>query len=108
LFSGRYKVESTNNFESTLARLSKGGIDLLILDHLMPGTQPRDDAVAVCVYLRQKYPTLPVIIFTGALADSPTTRQELEKVIGAPVVCKEDVGSGVDDLRARVDRYLNE
>jgi DNA-binding NtrC family response regulator len=107
LFSDRYLVESVKDFESTLARIDKGGIDLLILDHLMPGTQPKDDAAAVCSHLRRKYPSLPVIVFTGALANSPTTREDMERMIGAPVVCKEDVESEAGDLSARVEESLD-
>lgn len=108
LLSDRYHVESVNDFDSALARLSSGGIDLLILDHLMPGTQPRDDAAAVCAYLRHKYPTLPVIVFTGALLESPTTLEDMEKMIGVPVVCKEDVESEASNLAARVAECLSE
>jgi CheY-like chemotaxis protein len=106
LLSDRYHVESVNDFDFALARLSKGGIDLLILDHLMPGTQPRDDAAAVRQHLRQKYPALPVVIFTGALVDSPTTREDMERMTGAPVVCKENVESDAGDLLARVEECL--
>ncbi len=106
LFRERHNVELANDFDVVLTRLAKGGVDLLILDHLMPGTEPHDDAAAVCAHLRKKYPKLPVIIFTGALADSPTTREELERMIGAPVVCKEDIDSEPNDLVSRAEEHL--
>ena len=106
LLSDQYQVEFAKDFESTLARLEKGGIDLLILDHLMPGTEPNDDAVAVCAELRQKYPKLPVLVFSGALIDAPMTREEFERAVGAPVVLKEDAGSNRELLRARVEECL--
>jgi CheY-like chemotaxis protein len=107
-FAPQYRVEFAADFEGALARLAKGGVDLLILDHLMPGTEPLDDAAAVCAHLRKRHPGLPIIIFTGALVDSPTTREELERMIGTPVVCKEDVESDRDQLQARVAEYLGE
>jgi CheY-like chemotaxis protein len=106
LFFQRYNVEFAKDFDATLARLEKGGIDLLILDHLMLGTQPHDDAVAVCAHLRRKYPQLPVVVFTGALAESPTTREEFERMIGGPVVCKEDIGAEGNPLQIQVDKCL--
>ncbi len=108
LFSERYNVEFANDFDAVLSRLAGGGVDLLILDHLMPGTGPYDDAAAVRAYLRDKYPKLPVVVFTGALADSPTTGGELEKMIGAPVIRKEDVDSEPNGLVLRVAELLQE
>ncbi len=106
LFSPKYEVEFADDFESALARLAQGGVDLLILDHLMPGTQPLDDAAAVCARLRRTQPNLPIIVYTSALTDALTTREELERMIGVPVVCKEDAQSSRDSLRARVVECL--
>ncbi len=106
LLSERYNVVSTVDFDSTLDRLAKGGIDLLILDHLMPGKSPLDDACSVFAYLRQKYPGLPVIVLTGALVGSSTTREEFAQMVGAPTVLKKDVVADTESFRNRIDEYL--
>lgn len=108
LLSDAYVVESVEDFDAALARLDRGGIDLLVLDHLMPGTEPTDDSAAVCADLRKSHPDLPIVVFTGALADSPTTREEFEKAVGVPVALKENAGTPEDTLRALVDKLLEE
>lgn len=106
LLSDRYRVESVGDFDSALARVARGGVDLLILDNLMPGEYPLADAAAVCERLRKTHPKLPVIVYTSSLDGSPTFPQELERMVQAPVVCKEDANPNDDPLRRKVDELL--
>jgi CheY-like chemotaxis protein len=106
ILGDRYHVVSVRDFDTALARIKQGGIDLVILDHLMPGDYPLADAAAVCEHLREKYPSLPVVVYTSSLEDAPTTREDLERMIGSPVVCKGDADPSHDPLLAKVEECL--
>jgi CheY-like chemotaxis protein len=87
-------------------RVKRGGVDLLVVDFLMPGEEPIETGFDVCVYLHKHYPDLPLILWTGALEDSTMTREELEKQTGARVVFKAIHDPQLDDLAARVREFL--
>ena len=99
-------AQTARDFEGAFARIEEGGIDLLLLDALMPGTYPYADAPSACAKLQQEHPELPVIVLTGALVDSGMTREELERMVGATVILKEDVGSNPKLLAAHVKECL--
>lgn len=106
ILSGSYDVESREDFDGALARLSEGGIDLLVLDALMPGDHPLDEPAGVIAHIRRHAPDLPIIVLTGALADSPTAPSDFEESVGAPVVIKGNIESEADGLLARVRECL--
>jgi len=101
-----YQIESGKDFDATIARLAQGGVDLLLLDNLMPGTSPLDDAASVCAFVKKRYPSLPVLVLTSSTIDSPTEIQEMERMIGAPVLFKLDIESREGSLRQRVEQIL--
>ena len=65
-----YGTELVQDGERALERLAKGGIDLLILDIMLPGK----DGFAVLRELRQRDPHLPVLILSARAADQDRVR----------------------------------
>ena len=112
LLSGDYNVETVNDCDAILERVEGGGIDLVVIDHLMPGTDPLGTGFDVSSYLREKYPDLPLIMYTGAWEPDKVTsevkfdRKDLESKTGAIVVCKVPEDPVLDSLPARVKELL--
>jgi CheY-like chemotaxis protein len=106
LLATDYDVETVTDCETTVARVEQGGVDLLVLDHLMPGEEPFGTGYDVCVHLRKQHPDLPIILFTGAWEGVDAGREELERKADAVVVFKEVRDRERDDLAARVHALL--
>jgi CheY-like chemotaxis protein len=108
LLADLYKVECVNDCESVLARMGRGGIDLVVLDHLMPGTEPLSTGIDVCLHLKERHPDLPIVLYTGAWegVNYPVDRAQLQVKTKASVVFKDGTDQKLDDLRARVDELL--
>ena len=75
---GAYRLEWVGGLTGGLARLSKGGIDLVLLDLGLP----ESSGPASYVKLREAAPDVPVLVLTG------DTREETESAVAA---------RGVDD-----------
>jgi len=105
--SGEYSIETVADCESVLERVERGGIDLLVLDHLMPGEEPFATGFDVCVHLKKQWPELPIIFYTSAWQGVEVDRAELEKQTGATVVLKIVRDSELDDLAARAKALLS-
>src|SRR5262249_49454287 len=104
--SGEFDIETVADCESVLKRVEQGGIDLLVLDNLMPGEEPFGTGFDVCVHLRKERPELPIIFYTSAWQGAEVDRAELEKRTGATVVLKIARDSELDDLAARAKALL--
>jgi DNA-binding response OmpR family regulator len=76
---GAYRLEWVDGLTGGLARLSKGGIDLVLLDLGLP----ESSGPASYVTLREAAPDVPVLVLTG------DTREETESAVAA---------CGVDDF----------
>jgi DNA-binding response OmpR family regulator len=76
---GAYRLEWVDGLTGGLARLSKGGVDLVLLDLGLP----ESSGPASYVRLREVAPDVPVLILTG------DTREETESAVAA---------RGVDDF----------
>jgi CheY-like chemotaxis protein len=106
LLGAEYDVETVKDCESAVARVEQGGVDLLVLDHLMPGEEPFGTGFDVCVHLRKQHPELPIILYTGAWDGVDADREALERKADAVVVFKEVRDRQRDDLAARVRELL--
>lgn len=108
LLADTYQVETARDCESALARVREGGVDLLVVDFLMPGEEPFGTGFDVALHLRQQKPGLPIILYTGAWEGMAADRQEIErKARGTTVVFKDVRDPQLDDLPARVQALLN-
>lgn len=65
-----YHAELVRNGTEALARMQKGGIDLLVLDVMLPGC----DGFTVLHRLRQRSDTTPVLILSARSADQDKIR----------------------------------
>ena len=109
LLGDEYEVMSCGDCQSALAKIRRGGVDLVILDHLLPGKGPFDLGFDFCVHLKKMHPELPVIIYTGAWwGVERTDRDSLQRRTGAAVVFKDVRHPELDDLHARVNAHLAE
>jgi DNA-binding response OmpR family regulator len=70
---GAYRLEWVDGLTGGLARLSKGGVDLVLLDLGLP----ESSGPASYVRLREAAPDVPVLILTG------DTREETESAVAA-------------------------
>ncbi len=70
---GAYRLEWVDGLTGGLARLSKGGVDLVLLDLGLP----ESSGPASYVTLRQAAPDVPVLVLTG------DTREETESAVAA-------------------------
>lgn len=62
---GRYRLEWTNSLSERLRQLSKGGVDLVLLDLRLP-----EASGPVCyAWIREAVPEVPVIVLTGDTCD---------------------------------------
>lgn len=87
-------VESVDSCDGVLPRLDEGGIDLVVLDMLMPGDSPDASGFDVLQKIRQKHPDMPVVMFTGALEGTDMTPDEVSAQWQVPIVFKTDEDSG--------------
>jgi DNA-binding NtrC family response regulator len=95
--SNTYNVEITNSGDSTVARISTGGLDFLILDGRMP-PGPKGSDIAIMV--RQSGNNVPIALFTG----NPNDYTDLkEKVSLCEVFAKP---AEYEKLLEYVDRIL--
>jgi CheY-like chemotaxis protein len=101
--SSDYDVFSVRDCDEVVTALQKRGVDLVILDHLMPGSASIDTGFEVCQHVRREFPGLPVVIFTGAWEGVEVDRAELEAKWGARIVFKNQGGA---DLKRVVDQLL--
>jgi CheY-like chemotaxis protein len=100
-----FTVVSVDDCDKVLPRLAQGGIDLVILDLLMPGSDPVDSGYEVLQQIRSQFPALPVVMFTGAGFGSSLDREELQAKWDVPIVFKHD-DDGAEKLRERVVSLL--
>lgn len=75
-----WTVETAGSADEALARFEKGGVDLVVTDLVMPGT----DGLALVAALRDREPDLPIVVVTQ----------------------REDVRPAAEALRLGVDEYL--
>jgi CheY-like chemotaxis protein len=101
-----YKVVSCQDCATALQAVKQGGIDLVIVDQLMPGFEPLGTGLDVCLHLRELFPKLPVILYSGAWFDQEPNRAKLEQESKATVVFKEVHDAQLDDLRGRVRQLI--
>jgi CheY-like chemotaxis protein len=107
LLGNHYRVESVGNGEQALAAVENTNYDLVILDHLMPGSEPLDTGLELCRHLRAQRPQLPVLLFTGAWEDVEADRDALERAWQATIVFKDIRDPRKDNLADRVAKLLN-
>ena len=99
--SPEFEVVSVNNCDEVMPRLREGGIDLVLLDLLMPGSDDVDTGYEVLQSVRRQYPDLPVCMFTGGAIGSKLERSELESEWNVPIVFKDDFDA-VEQLKSKV------
>ena len=90
-----YEVLSAGNGKDALANIEKGGIDVVLLDVMMPGM----DGLEVLKKIRKNNKNLPVYIIT---AFSNKERFELAKNLDASgfIVKTDDLKKEVDNITA--------
>jgi CheY-like chemotaxis protein len=109
LLGNEYDVMSCTDCHTALARVQSGGVDLIILDHLVPGSGPLSLGMELGAHLRRTHPELPVIVYTGAWRGSDgAEREDLEKKSKATVVFKHGRDPERDNLREQVHKQLTE
>lgn len=108
LLGSSYEVVSCPDCIFALNWLHNKSPDLVILDHLLPGSGPFSQGMDFCSHLKKTFPAIPVIIYTGAWFGVDTVdRQQLGQKSGAVVVFKDVRDPELDHLRARVDELLS-
>jgi two-component system alkaline phosphatase synthesis response regulator PhoP len=92
-----YAVEVVRDGEAALARAGAGGIDLVLLDVMLP----RKDGFAVCRELRRRGSNVPIIMVTAKT-------HEAEKVMGLELGADDYVTKPFSpaELRARIKSVL--
>jgi DNA-binding response OmpR family regulator len=92
-----YTVEVVRDGEAALARAGEGGIDLVLLDVMLP----RKDGFAVCRELRRRGAHVPIIIVTAKT-------HEAEKILGLELGADDYVTKPFSpaELRARIKSVL--
>jgi len=105
-----FHVVSVGSGDDVLPRLKEGGIDLVILDFLMPGEDDVGTGFEVSERIREKYPALPVVVFSGAW-DDPAVRArytdaELDAMWTRYRMRFVRKASGVDSLKQAVEESL--
>lgn len=101
--SDDYRIVSVEDCDGVLPRLRQGGIDLVVLDHLMPSEDADGTGFEVCQQIRKQYPQLPIVVFSGAWDDMKIDPRELEAKWGARFLHK---SSGGESLRRVVGELL--
>ena len=92
-----YTVEVVRDGEAALARAGEGGIDLILLDVMLP----RKDGFAVCRELRRRGAHVPIIVVTAKT-------HEAEKILGLELGADDYVTKPFSpaELRARIKSLL--
>ena len=109
LLGNDYEVMSCTDCHTALSKVQSGGIDLVIIDHLVPGTGPLSLGMELGAHLRRTHPDLPVIVYTGAWRESDgTDREDLERETRATVVFKHGRDPDRDNLRQQVRKQFAE
>ncbi len=92
-----YEVEVVSDGERAIARAAEGGIDLLLLDVMLP----RKDGFAVCRELRRAGKRMPIILLTART-------HEAEKVLGLELGADDYITKPFSpmELRARIKAAL--
>ncbi len=80
--SPAYRVVSVDHCDAVLQVLNEDKMDLVILDHLMPGSDPIDTGFEVCQCIRRDYPDLPIVVFSALGGDGHRSPR-----IGSQVWC---------------------
>ena len=101
-FVPQYEVVSLEDGDSVIDTARERNPDVVILDHLMP-SEKDESGFDVCQQLREQFPSLPVVVFTGAWEDSREPN-EVERIWGAKVVFKSE---GAAALREAVESLLS-
>lgn len=91
-----WEVVEVADGEAALERCRAGDVDLVVLDHRMPGRLGID----VIRTLREEGIDVPVVLFSAYL--DPELEDEVD-ALGAVSVPKSDIGSLVDVTRALVE-----
>jgi len=88
-----YEVSAAAGGKEALAKVEKGGIDVVLLDIMMPGM----DGLEALKRIRKKNKTLPIYIIT---AFSNEERFELAKNLGASgfIVKTDDLKREIDNI----------
>ena len=74
----RFEVETATGADEGLARLAEGGVDCIVSDYEMPGR----DGIAFLQAVREEFPDLPFILYTGK---------------GSEEIASEAISAGVTD-----------
>lgn len=70
---GEHEIRSVSGGEAAIALLSEGGVDLVLLDLLMPGM----DGLSTLKEISRNWPPLPVVVVSADIQES-TRRQVLD------------------------------
>lgn len=79
----KYNVVTAKSGNQAVEAISKGGLDLLILDNSMP---PGDCGIEIAMRLKRQQPQLPVVVYTAS-AHGKTIYEDKEKM-GIKMCCK--------------------
>jgi CheY-like chemotaxis protein len=93
-----HQVETVRDGPATLAVLAQGTFDMVFIDYAMPGMKGDELAAAV----RERWPTLPIVIVSASAEMLQARRQPLtgvDLIVGKPF-------SG-EDLRNAIARVLS-
>lgn len=96
LQSSGFKVQTARDGEQMLARLAEGGVDLIVLDLMLPGT----GGLELCRELR-KTSTVPVVMLTAK-------GEEMDRITGLEVGADDYLAKPFDprELLARLNAVL--
>jgi CheY-like chemotaxis protein len=109
LLSDQYHVVSCGDCQSAFGKIQQGGVDMVILDHFLPGSGPFTLGLDFCAHLRKVHPRLPVIVYTGAWQGvEEVNRKDLQSKCDAIIVFKDGRDAALDNLRAMVDEHFSE
>lgn len=97
VFSGTYKVSLASQADEAMAILSRGRVDVVLLDVVMP----QKDGIAVLRELQSLYPDLPVIMVSASTSIRPVV--EAIRVGACDFVTKP---FDVDEIRLLVQRVI--
>jgi CheY-like chemotaxis protein len=93
----RYDLRFAEDHDDVLEAVREGGIDLVVLDFLMPTSSPFMNGCDVIEHLRRSH--VNVLVWSCAWDDIDADPLEIEEDLGAPYVSKrEDLGAAVDRL----------
>ena len=78
LRAGGYAVELADSAQAALVRLATGSFDLILTDHIMP----QMTGVELASVVKTRWPSLPVVLFTGFAPEEPCA--DLDLVLNKP------------------------